>query len=483
MQLTREPKTRSVYWLRENEKHTQRRGELMKTRKPLVVAIATVATGAIWPQLGIAGGYALNEQGAHASGTANAGAAANPENAGILFFNPAGMTKLKGTQLSFGASVIEVDPEFSGTATNNVGAPVIGDDGGDFIGTSVIPNLYLTHTWDRFATGIGIYVPYGLKANYDNDFVGRYFADKTEVQVITIQPSFAFELTEQLSLGFGLNAQYAEGRITKWVDYSDQSPLLPDGYFDTEGDDLEFGWTAGVLFSPTESTNIGLTYRSETDLELEGEAELTGPFGALVGATPGQFVKLKEDAVVPLPTPETATIALKHDFNEQWTLLAGATWTRWSRFENLDIWSDQGGGVLTNFVTGPKYGAVGSIIGHVPENWENTWSAAVGAAYHLSPQWTLRAGYAWDESPVKEEFRTARVPSSDRHWLTLGAGWKEPESGWMVDTAFGYLIIDDIEVDENEFRVGESAPFGNANLDAKYEIDAWGVALQVSKGF
>ena len=107
----------------------------------------------------------------------------------------------------------------------------------------------------------------------------------------------------------------------------------------------------------------------------------------------------------------------------------------------------------------------------------------MGVAYHLNPQWTVRAGYAWDESPVRKEFRTARVPSSDRHWLTLGAGWKEPQSGWKVDAAFGYLIIDDVELDESEFQVGSSTPFGTANLDAEYELDAWGAALQVSKGF
>src|SRR5690606_23476065 len=143
----------------------------------------------------------------------------------------------------------------------------------------------------------------------------------------------------------------------------------------------------------------------------------------------------------PLPTPETATLAIMHDFNDQWTLLAGATWTRWSRFKNLDIWSDQGGGFVSA-VTSVTYGPPADIIGHVPENWENSWSAAIGAAYHLNEQWTLRAGYAWDESPVPEEFRTARIPSSDRHWLTVGAGWKEPQSGWAVDAAFGYLIID-----------------------------------------
>src|SRR5690606_19935909 len=252
----------------------------MGHRKPMVVAIAAVTLGLVLPGLASAAGYALNEQSAHASGTANAGAGANVENASILYFNPAGMTRLpQGTQISFGAAVLNVDPKAKDiTATDALGRPVDGSNGGDFIDTAVIPNFYVTHTMGDFAAGVGVYVPFGLTSDYDDDFAGRYLADETEIQVISISPSFAFNINEQLSLGVSMNIMYGEGKLTRYQDFTSalasNLDLFPGGiteargaaaalfdpnpgYFDVEGDDWELGWTIGALYSPTENTHLG----------------------------------------------------------------------------------------------------------------------------------------------------------------------------------------------------------------------------------
>lgn len=495
----------------------------MGHRKPMVVAIAAVTLGLVLPGLASAAGYALNEQSAHASGTANAGAAANVENASILYFNPAGMSRLpQGTQISFGAAVLNVDPKAKDiTATNSLGLPVEGSNGGDFIDTAVIPNFYVTHTMGDFAAGLGVYVPFGLTSDYDNNFKGRFLADETEIQVISISPSFAFNITEQLSLGASLNIMYGEGKLTRAQDFTGvgaqvaagidaarQSYNLPalteaermaiigqttqEGYFDTEGDDWEIGWTIGLMYQPLESTTLGLTYRSKTDFNLTGDTKLSKypvPTPDVMNGTASfNLVNLKEDAEVPLTTPESVTFALKHDFNDQWTLLAGATWTRWSRFQNLDIYSREGANGPVSSIGSTKYeDPNGDLIGHVEENFHNTWSFAVGALYHLNENWTLKAGYAYDESAVSNTYLTARVPSSDRQWLTLGAQWRDLESGWTVDAAFGYLIIDDVKVNEFERSVDDQIlllPDGRGtNYQAKYEIDAWGAGIQVSKRF
>lgn len=480
----------------------------MGHRKPMVVAIAAVTLGLVLPGLASAAGYALNEQSAHASGTANAGAAANVENASILYFNPAGMSRLpQGTQISFGAAVLNVDPKAKDiTATNSLGLPVEGSNGGDFIDTAVIPNFYLTHTMGDFAAGVGVFVPFGLTSDYDNDFKGRYLADETEIQVISISPSFAYNINEQLSVGFGVNVMYGEGKLTRYQDYrlsaaqavapgtpinETTAPIIDatltgagvrDGYLDVEGDDWEIGWNVGLLYSPTKDTTIGLTYRSKADLNLTGDAKLENlPVDTGAGLA---LINPKESAEVPLTTPESVTFALKHDLNDQWTLLAGATWTRWSRFEALDIYSRKGPSGTIAQVGSTKYGAPGTdLIGHVEENFHNTWSFAVGALYHLNENWTLKAGYAYDESAVSNTYLTARVPSSDRQWLTLGAQWRDLESGWTVDAAFGYLIIDDVKVNEFERSVNDEILPGGTNYRAKYEIDAWGAGLQVSKRF
>jgi|TARA_R100000322_G_scaffold158808_1_gene119431 long-subunit fatty acid transport protein len=74
----------------------------MLTRAVRFTTLAALAA----PASALAGGFSLNEQSASAMGTANAGAAANPENATTVLFNPAGMSQLSGTNISFGAAVL-----------------------------------------------------------------------------------------------------------------------------------------------------------------------------------------------------------------------------------------------------------------------------------------------------------------------------------------------------------------------------------------
>ena len=149
----------------------------------------------------LAAGYALNEQSASAMGTANAGAAANPENATILFFNPAGMTYLEKAQVSGGITLLDVNTEFSGSAANTIGQPVSGSNGGDFVDLSVVPNLYyVAPVNEQLSAGIGVFAPFGVAGEYNDDFVGRFFADETEVQAIAVQPTIAYRLSDQWSV-------------------------------------------------------------------------------------------------------------------------------------------------------------------------------------------------------------------------------------------------------------------------------------------
>jgi long-chain fatty acid transport protein len=434
----------------------------------------------------MAGGYGLNEQGASASGVANAGAVANPENASTIYFNPAGMTELEGTQVSFGAAVLDITGDFEGSAVRDNGTPVSGNDGGDFVPTAVVPNLYMTHQLnDTVSVGLGINAPYGLSADYNDDFVGRFFADETDLQVLSFSPAVAFASNNGLSIGASINLLYGEGTLSKFQD--NRSLGLPqDGHFEVEGDDLAVNYTVGIQFQPVESTRLGMVFRTRTELELEGDARLTNaPVFGPTGPT-GQTRTLTEKTVVPLEIPDQLSFGVSHRLVDTVTLLASATWTKWSRFESLDVRSDQSDAGTPNetisFLGENKFGEPG-VIGHVPEKWKDTWSAAVGVSWQATPAVALKAGYAFDASPVTDRYRTARVPSSDRQWLTLGGQYAHLRSGWTVDLAAGYLIIDDPEVDEQEYTSDNQPTPGAARLTGNYEIDAWGAAVQFSKTF
>ncbi len=466
------------------------------------VRLATLAAVAA-PASVLAGGFSLNEQSASAMGVANAGAAANPENATTVYFNPAGMSQLKGTNISFGAAVLDIDAEAkSAEAVNQVDGQVNGGRGGDIADMALLPNFYMTHeVSDSVDVGFGIHAPYGLAADYDDDFAGRFFADKTELTALSFSPSIAVSNGQGLSMGASLNILYVEGKLTKFQDNSGAifqgsqgggvAPnVTSQGYADIEGDDIGVTFQVGFLYELNNRTQFGLTAQTGTELELDGDAKFTDlvvvtPAGTPPG--PGFAVPLNstEPAKVPLSIPESISVGLKHKATDEFTVLAGATYTRWSRFEALNIYGTDPSKPITNKSPGGPDGQ----LSHIPEYWQNTWQFNLGGIWQVTPAWAFKAGYAWDESPV-DDYITARIPSSDRHWLTLGTQWKDAQSGWTVDAAVGTLLFtDDPEINEVNYVVnsaGNTEPNSadpNSNYQGEYELDAWSASLQISKAF
>lgn len=478
-----------------------------KNTNALVKAIrfATLAAVAA-PVTVMAGGFSLNEQSASQMGVANAGAAANPENATTVLFNPAGMSQLSGTNISFGAAVLDIDAEAktsSITATGAIGQPVDGGDyrnGGDIADPAVLPNFYMTHEVnDSIDVGFGIHAPYGLAADYDDDFAGRFFADKTELTAIAFTPSIAVNNGQGLSMGLGLNIIYAEGRLSRSQDLSRafygaalqqgapeeiayQSALgAPEPYADVEGDDIGVTFRVGFLYELSEKTQFGLTAQTGTELNLKGDMEVTG----LPGAPYTPVTSATEKVEVPLAIPESITFGARHKLTDDITLLAGATYARWSRFEELDIVSREGNTGAVSNILGALGGGVPDPINHVTEEWKNTWQFNVGGIWQATPAWAFKAGYAFDESPVNDNFVTARIPSQDRHWLTLGTQWKDVDSGWTIDAAVGTLIFDgNAKVDDRVYLHSDpSSPVGDDRFQAEYDLSAWGAAIEFSKAF
>lgn len=473
-----------------------------KNTNALVKAIrlATLAAVAA-PVTAFAGGFSLNEQSASAMGVANAGVAANPENATTVLFNPAGMSQLSGTNISFGAAVLDIDAEAkpdSVQATNQLGLPVNGNNGGDIADPAVLPNFYMTHEInDSIDVGFGIHAPYGLAADYKDGFAGRFFADKTELTAISFSPSISVSNGQGLSMGLGINILYADGRLSKYQDltglafrnYLSQNPNDLQGakaaaqaasayepYADVTGDDVGVTARVGFLYKVSPRTQLGLTAQTGTELNLDGDIKISG-FPTQSGPVP-----LTEKSTVPLAIPESATFGIRHQLTDDITLLGGATFAKWSRFEELDVYSREGQSGQVSQAIGR---APGQPISHVTEKWHDTWQFNVGGIWQATSAWAFKAGYAYDESPVNDKYITARIPSEDRHWLTLGTQWKDAQSGWAVDAAVGTLIFaGDPKVDDREYsHDAPTTPSNPARYQAEYDLSAWSAGIQVSKAF
>jgi long-chain fatty acid transport protein len=387
-----------------------------------------------------AAGFALIEQNASGMGNAYAGAAAIAEDASTIFFNPAGMTYIDGTQAVGALHLIKPDAEFKNRGTLGV----MGDEGPNAGDLAFVPNFYfMTELTPSIKAGIGVNVPFGLKTEYDDRWLGRFQAVKSELKTININPSIAFKVSDQLSLGLGVSAMWAEAELTRQVFTGGPEPEVR-----IKGDDWGFGFNLGAIYQATANTRVGIAYRSKVKQELEGKAKFEAPLAGL-----------STDVTAKVDLPESFSASVFSRLNSKWDLMADITWTRWSRFQELRILRNNG---TTLTVT--------------PENWENTMRYSIGINYHYSDTVKLRAGLAYDEEAIKDEFRTARIPGNDRKWVSLGAGWKvTPVS--TLDIGYSHLFLSDAKIDDNQLASG------NGRLTGDLEGSADILSLQYTHQF
>ncbi len=502
------------------------------------------------PSLSMASGYKLNEQSAAGMGTAHAGRAAMAEDASVVFYNPAAMTELDRAQMTAGFTYINGYGDFDGDAKDVADNDITGaddsdvySDGGNYLGEAFIPFVYYVRPInEKFSVGLGIFTPFGTNTDYDADFVGGGFADETSLISLEIAPTFAYKINDQLSIGGGIDIVYMEGLLSKYVDsvpYSAtaaagykatyegniaggateaqataaaeaavgglkaDSPLLNDGFenhYEVKGDDWGYGWNLGALYQLNDKTTLGLTYRSEIELTLEGDSTFDEEFLYYNPAT-GQvdtFGNIRPQASkVPLTTPASATLAVTHQATDALLLQAGATWTGWSSFKSFDVIATENTAGLVDHPTLGKVPSDGVVdisdvseingledayIGHIDESWSDVWALALGGTYQLNDKIALRAGYAYDQSPVDDEHRTARVPSSDRQWVTLGAQYIV-NTDLSIDVAAGYLFMYPMDLNEVNKKLDNTATDSKASVTGEYEIDVFGLSAQVNYKF
>lgn len=339
--------------------------------------------------------------------------------------------------------------------------PLIGNNGGDAGEDVFVPNFYAAwNLSDRVKLGLGVNAPFGLATEYDDNWVGRYQAVTSELTTININPTVAAKVTDELSLGLGINIQYANAKLSNAIDFGaigrgfglPTRPQSADGFIEVEGDDWSVGYNLGLLYEASPETRIGSPYRSGIDYTLKGDADFTVPAAAGILTRSGRFIDT--DARAELKTPDSLSLGFYQQVTPELALLADVTWTNWSKFEELRIQFDNP--VQPDSVQ--------------PENWKDTIRVGLGVNYAASDALTLRAGVAYDQSPVRDEFRTPRIPDSDRVWLALGASYRPSES-LSLDFGYAHLFIGDGSIAQ------VSSAGDTLRGDVESDVDIIGVQL------
>ena len=406
-----------------------------------------------------AAGFALIAQDVKGLGNAYAGAAASAESAATIFYNPAGMTRLKGHEFIAGFHVVEPSIRFNNTASSISpsfgGAALTGSDGGDGGVTGFIPNLYYSQELQNgYWVGLGINAPFGLSTIYDGDWKGRYQAVESKIKTLNINPSLAYRFNDGLSLGGGVNLQYIEAKLTQAVDYTAVCLGLfggatctaqglglatlqsanTTGYSDNTASDWSTGYNVGLLYEFSPQARVGLAYRSKIKYKATGEGDFTIPStvsGAGGGVGPTISTIFADAAITSYITlPETLSLSGYQQLNNRWAILADVTRTRWSRIPEVRI-----------SFNSPKSDSVELL------HWKDSTRYSVGANYLFSDRWTLRTGIAYDQTPIYDTTdRTARLPDNDRRWLAFGATYMfRPEMS--VDVGYVHEFFSNTPID------------------------------------
>ena len=384
-----------------------------------------IVVGLVTGLEGQAGGPVVYENGSPDMGSSYAGAGARAQDAATVFTNPAGMTRLQGNQLILGVMGVFSDFELdlnSGTVTN----PQILDGGGrqnNFSpGLGSFAVFELAEDW-RVGLSINALAANGV--DYDPSWAGRTFVTENFFTVANFQPSLAYRINEWISVGTGLNIVYGKLDQELRADDTLASPTVKI----EEADDWQVGGTFSALFEPVEGTRVGLVYRTEIGLELDGSVEAPVP------------VDLQIDTDFDLP--QGLNLSLYQELTPEFAILGDLGWTDWSTFTRQPL-------------------SVGPIAGGIDRDFEDTYRVGIGLQYRPVPAWTLRTGFSFDSSPSKDKDTLPDLPVGDQYRFSIGAQHDFGE-GKVFGVSYTALYSD-IEID----RVA-LPPGGTVVIDGDYD--------------
>jgi len=360
-----------------------------------------------------AGGLWINEYGQPTMGRAGAGEEAGTDDATNVLVNPAAMSRLQESDLLVSAGVVYSDVEFDvdqGSLLNGTG------DGGSAGGPAPIGSAYYVRPINEaWTVGLALVGLTGAELDYDDDWAGRFQAQYVSIIVIGLIPAVSYKVTDKFSLGLAVPMMYSDLEL----DIAVPAALLPtgeEGKASIDGDDFQVAGTLSFMYEFNERTRIGGRTTSKFDFEYSGNIEATK-----IGQSVGVDTELTMAAI--------ARLGLSHDINEQWSGYATVGWDNWSELGNVQLSTSSGGAAL-------------------PRNWKDTYHYALGADYRMDKTWTLRAGVAYDTSPVSSRNRTADMPMDRQIRLAFGADYHR-EDGMKISGSLVYADYGDAKINSS----------------------------------
>jgi long-chain fatty acid transport protein len=315
--------------------------------------------------------------------------------------------------------------------------------------TFIPPNVYAVRKFGNVAVGVGVFAAWGLRTDWAEPWAGRYISEDADLKTTSVQPTIAWAPNDRFAIGGGI--EYRRARVFLNANRMALNPFtgriidvantrLASEY----GDDL--GFNVGVLFKPTERLRFGASYRSDMDIDLEGDAEITQiPSGnAQLDAVIASQLPPDQKIATTFPFPAVAAVGVAFSPNDRWDIEFDITHMTWSRFEALAV----------DFETTPSASFVRE------QNWDDSSCFRLGANIEATPDWDVRLGALYDQNPQPVEAVSPLLPDSDRIGATFGFGWHR---GPFVADVAAFIL---------HFKERSTEGRNPEGFDGRYETDA-----------
>ncbi|MCP5525323.1 MAG: outer membrane protein transport protein [Verrucomicrobiales bacterium] len=353
-----------------------------------------VCTGALLipAPAALAVGFRLPNQDPEAIARGNA-FVATADNPSAIYYNPAGITQLEGSQLRVGGYFVTGGVEYSSPQGN---AQV--DDA-----LQPVPQIYFVHSPkdSNLSFGLGIYSPYGLSVDWGRDTPFNTLAERGKVLYLCFNPVIAWQILPSLSVAAGPTINYSEGNFETGIG------LTPMDMFSFKGDGMGHGFNAGIRWQPCDHFAAGVSYRFETKVDYDGTSTAY-PY-APATSTGG-----------PLIYPQYVVGGVSYRPTPNWNIEINVDWTDWERVNGLTF----------------NGTSLGTLV--VPLNLESSLMYEFGVTRQLGKGYFASVGYFYSENSIPDASFNPILPDADLHLGSIGFGHRGERWGWAVAYHFGY---------------------------------------------
>ncbi|WP_272700064.1 OmpP1/FadL family transporter [Desulfovibrio sp. Fe33] len=379
-----------------------------------------------------AGGFALYEWGNRALGMGTANYATGND-ASVIAYNPAQMSRLEGTNVYGGVTAVSPSSDvYINGAKSQTQNQVFG-----------VPHGFATHQLNEdWTIGVGVYTRFGLGTDYDSTWPGKTLIQDALLESFSLTPTVSYKINDSLSVGGGLEVIKGSFKFHKATAFG--------GTFMTDVEGTSFGMNMGLLYDINDMFSLGLMYRSPVHFEGTGDVSSSG--------NPIPVLNSEGDCTMTADFPASYSVGLGFKPIENLTFEFDVVYTQWEQFDRIEFDFD-------NFILSKE---------EMDFNYKSTWRFQIGAEYLLTDAFAVRAGYVYDQTPIRHDYASPMLPVNDRQMFTLGAGYKWDK--WTVDVAGMYIV--------SKNRKGMTMSDGSHHFDADFKNGrTWGLGTSIGYHF